>query len=87
MLTVFWSPLGFSLVETLLKGIHFDSQSFCSSLLSAIEQNRLSETPEDRRRRMVIHFDNATPCTAKFTIDYLRANRLTRAPHPTFYRI
>jgi hypothetical protein len=33
---------------------------------------------------MVLHFDNATPHTAKCTIDYLRANQLTRAPHPTF---
>jgi histone-lysine N-methyltransferase SETMAR len=33
---------------------------------------------------MVVHFDNATPHTAKCTIDYLRANRLTRARHPAF---
>jgi hypothetical protein len=31
-----------------------------------------------------MHFDNATPHTTKWTIDYLRANRLTRAPHPAF---
>jgi hypothetical protein len=31
---------------------------------------------------MVVHFDNATSNTAKRTIDYLRANRLMRAPHP-----
>jgi hypothetical protein len=39
MLTVFWSPLGFSFVEILPKGIHVDSQYFCSSVLSAIVQN------------------------------------------------
>jgi hypothetical protein len=33
---------------------------------------------------MVVHFDNETPCTAKCTIDYLRVNRLTPAPHPAF---
>jgi hypothetical protein len=84
MLAVFWSPLGFSHVEILSKGILFDSQSFYSNILSAIIQNPPSETPEDRRRRMVLHFDNATPRTAKCTIDSLRANRLTRAPHPVF---
>jgi hypothetical protein len=36
MLAVFWSPLGFSLVEILPKGIHFDSQYFTSNILSAI---------------------------------------------------
>jgi hypothetical protein len=70
MLTVFWSPLGFSLVEILPKEILFDSQYFCSNVLSAIVQNQPSETPEDRRRRMVVHFDNATPHTAECTIDY-----------------
>jgi hypothetical protein len=39
MLTVLWSPLGFSLAEILPKGIHFDSQYFCSNILSAIVQN------------------------------------------------
>jgi hypothetical protein len=44
MLAVFWSPLGFILVETLPEGIRFDSQYFCSNILSAIVQNRRSET-------------------------------------------
>jgi hypothetical protein len=63
MLTVFWSLLGVFLVETLPKGIHFDSQYFCSNILSAIVRNRLSESPGDQRRRMVVHFDNPTPHT------------------------
>jgi histone-lysine N-methyltransferase SETMAR len=82
MLTVFWSPLSFSLSEILPTGIRSDSQYFCSNILFAIMQNRRSEAPEDRRRRMVLHFDNATPHTAKCTSCYLKVNRLTRAPHP-----
>jgi histone-lysine N-methyltransferase SETMAR len=84
MLTIFWSPLGFFLVEILPKGIYFDSQYFCPNVLFAIVQNRPSEIPGDRRRRMVVHFDNATSHSAKCTIDYLMANRLTRAPYPAF---
>jgi hypothetical protein len=49
MPTVFWSPLGFSLIKSLPKGIRFDSQYFCCNILSAIVQNRPSEIPEDRR--------------------------------------
>jgi hypothetical protein len=56
----------------------FDSQYFCSTILSAIVQSLPSDTPEDRRRRTVVHFVNVTPHTAKCTIDYLRANRLVR---------
>jgi hypothetical protein len=84
MLTVFWSPLGFSLVEILSKRIRFDSEYFCSNILSAIVQNQPSETPEDRRQRMVMHFDSATAHRAKCTNDYPRANRLTRVQHPAF---
>jgi hypothetical protein len=32
----------------------------------------------------MMHFDNATPHTAKCTIDHLRANRLARGSHPAF---
>jgi histone-lysine N-methyltransferase SETMAR len=84
MLTIFWSPLGFSLAEIPPKETHFDSQFFCSNSLSAIVQNQPSETPKDRGRRIVVHFDNATSHTAKCMIDYLRANRLTRVLHPAF---
>jgi hypothetical protein len=33
---------------------------------------------------MILHFDNATRHGTKCTIDSLKANRLTRAPHPVF---
>jgi hypothetical protein len=82
LLIVFWSPFGFSLVEILPKGIHCDSQYFCSNILSEIVQNRPSDIHENRRRRMVVHFDNTDQHTAKCMIDYLRANRLKRASHP-----
>jgi hypothetical protein len=84
MLAVFWSPVRFFLVEILPKGFNFDSQYFCSNILCAIVQNRPSEAPEDRRRRMVVHFDNTTSHTTKCAIDCLRANRLTWAPDPAF---
>jgi hypothetical protein len=63
-------------------GIHSDFQSFCSNIIFAIVQNRRSEAPEDRKRRMVLRFDNATPHTSKCTSDYLEVNWLTLRPHP-----
>jgi hypothetical protein len=33
---------------------------------------------------MMLYFDNAITHPAKCTIDYLRENRLARAPYPTF---
>jgi hypothetical protein len=84
MLAVFWSPLNFSFAKILPTRIHFDSQYSCSNILSEIMQNQPLETPEGRRRTMVVHFDNATLRAAKCMIGHLRANRLARAPHPAF---
>jgi hypothetical protein len=72
MLTVFWSPLGFSFVEILPKEIHCDGRYFCSSILSMAGQNRPAATPEDTRRNMVLHFDNACPHTARLRTGYMR---------------
>jgi hypothetical protein len=82
ILTIFWPPLSFFLVGILPKVTHLDSHDLCSATLSAIVQNSPSETPEDRKRRMMVHFDSATTHTAKCMIDCLRTNLLMRAPHP-----
>jgi hypothetical protein len=48
MFTVFWSPLGFSVVKILSKGQHFDGQYFTSTVLSVTAENRPVQTWEDQ---------------------------------------
>jgi histone-lysine N-methyltransferase SETMAR len=84
MLTVFWSPLGFSLVEILPKGERFNAEYFCLQILAGIVDRRPVETAEDMKRKMVLHFDNASPHTARLSSDYMNHNRLKRAPQPPF---
>jgi hypothetical protein len=74
MLPVFWSPLGFALVEMLPRGACFDPLYFCLKILCGIVRNRPTDTAEDERRRMVLHFDNAIPYTAHHTTDYMNHN-------------
>jgi hypothetical protein len=47
MLTIFWSPLGFALVQLLPKGQHFNAGYFCENILQEINQNRPAATAED----------------------------------------
>jgi histone-lysine N-methyltransferase SETMAR len=84
MLTVFWSPLGFPLVEILPKGEPFNAGYFCLKILAGIVEHRPVETAEDMTREMVLHYDNAIPHTARLSSDYMNHNRLKRAPQPPF---
>jgi histone-lysine N-methyltransferase SETMAR len=49
-----------------------------------IAENRPLQTWEDQNRKMVLHFDNASPHTARSTIGYMNRNRLARASHLPF---
>jgi hypothetical protein len=78
-LTVFGSPLGFAVVELLPKGAHFDAGYFSMKILAAIVERRPAGTTEDGRRKMGLHFDNASPHTARLTTEDMHQNRLCRA--------
>jgi histone-lysine N-methyltransferase SETMAR len=84
MLTVFWSPLGFALVRMLPKGAHFDAHYFCTNILAEVDRIRPAATAEDARRKVVLHFDNASPHSASATASFLSSHRMKRAPHPPF---
>jgi hypothetical protein len=60
MLAVFWSLLGFSLVEILPKGDHFNALYVCSKILHRIVKNRPVDTSEDQRGNMALNFANPT---------------------------
>jgi hypothetical protein len=47
MLTVFWSPLGFPLVQILPKGHHFHAEYLCNHRLHGIDRIRPATTDED----------------------------------------
>jgi histone-lysine N-methyltransferase SETMAR len=84
MLTVFWSPLGFPVIQCLPKGFRFTGEYFCSNILREIQEKRPNDRAEDGRRKLVLHFDNAAVHTARDTIDLMQRIRMKRAPHPPF---
>jgi hypothetical protein len=42
------------------------------------------QTWKDQSRKLMLHFVNAIPHTARSTIGYINPNRLVRTPHPLF---
>jgi hypothetical protein len=64
MPAVFWSPLGFAIVQILSKGYCFNAEYFCNHILHELDRKRPATTDEDASRKTVLHFDNATPYTA-----------------------
>jgi hypothetical protein len=71
-------------LDMLLKGEHFDARYFCVMTLDGIGANRLADATEDQRRRIVLHFGNASPHTIHHTTDFMNRNRLIRTSHQPF---
>lgn len=84
MLTVFWSPLGFRIVEMLPKGQRFNSEYFISSILQKIVDTQPPPVLNQPKRNVVIHMDNATPHRSLAARDFAKKNRLNFCPHPAF---
>jgi histone-lysine N-methyltransferase SETMAR len=84
MFTVFWSTLGFPLVQILPKGHRFNAEYLCNHILHEIDRIRPGTTDENARRKIVLHFDNATSHTATVSLAFLDWHRMRRAPQPPF---
>jgi hypothetical protein len=71
MLTVFWSLLGFPLVQILPIGHRFNVKYLCNHILHQSDRIRPATTDEDARRKIVLHFDNAITHTAAVSLAFL----------------
>jgi hypothetical protein len=87
MFTVFGSPLALLFVQILLKGHHFNAESFCNQILHEIDRIHPATTDEDARRKIVLHFDNATAHTAAASLAFLNSHRMRRALNRHFHRV
>lgn len=83
MLTVFWNPEGFLVVDLLPEGMHFNSEYFINNILEKIFQIT-AERRAECHRKVTLHFDNARPHTARKVTQYMGVRHMKRAPHPPF---
>jgi hypothetical protein len=82
ILTVFWSPLGFPVLDILPEKQPFTSEYFCTTIGTQLAQCALAETRQSGGRQLPVHMDNATPHRSKQTKEFMAKNRLISAAHP-----
>jgi hypothetical protein len=67
MITIFWSPFGFPVIDALPAGENFTGQYLCDNIVPQIAEQRPSDAQQNRGRKFVVHMDNATPHKPKST--------------------
>lgn len=83
MLTIFWNPEGFPLIDVLPEGTKFTAGYFIDKILSRILE-LYSPLIENNHRKITLHFDNARPHTARKVNDFMAVHHMKRAPHPAY---
>ena len=83
MLTVFWNPHGFAVIDFLPKEQTFNSQYYVSNILLELSKKN-GENSKRVKRKLVVHADNAKPHTSRFTTLFMESNKLKIAPHPPY---
>jgi hypothetical protein len=82
MPTVAWNLSGFHVVTRLPRGHKSNAGSCITETLERIQkwwtEQGVGSTP-----RLIVHAENAMPRVPKLSMDFVRANRMTRAPHPS----
>jgi hypothetical protein len=70
-------------VTALPKGLKLNTGHYTTEILERIK-NWSKGQGTGRTRQLIVHADNAKPCTAKVSMDFMDANRMMRAPHPAY---
>jgi hypothetical protein len=81
MIILFWSPLGFPVIQTLPAKVIFTSEFFVNAVLSHIVAGKPAGNPG---RRLIPHMDNASPHRARLTARNLEENQIAMSPDPAF---
>jgi hypothetical protein len=84
MVTVFWSPLGFLVLEPLAKRKTFTSDYFRETICLHFVEYIPLEMRQLRGRCLTVHMDNASSHRSKQTTDCLISLRLVSAVHPLY---
>jgi hypothetical protein len=81
IISIFWSPLGFPVIQVLPPKVTFTSKLFIDAILLHIVAAKPAVDPG---RRLVLHMDNASPPRAILTARNPEQNRMTTNRHLAF---
>jgi histone-lysine N-methyltransferase SETMAR len=83
MVTIFWNPGRFHLVNILPKGFKFNASYYVTQILDLLSRWRRTQVGRTNRK-LIVHADNARPHTAETTWQFMEQNLMQRAPHPAY---
>lgn len=83
MLTVFWNPNGFALVKVLPDHMKFNAEYFINEILTELYE-KTRTIPNKGYRKVVLHFDNARPHTARKVTQFMEEHHMKKAPQPAY---
>jgi hypothetical protein len=81
MIIIFWSLLGFPVIQALPPKVAFTSKFFIDGILPHIVAAKPAGDPDGR---LVLYRDNASPHRGRLTARNLEENRITASPRPAF---
>jgi transposase len=83
-IAIFWSPLGFPVIDALPNGEKFTAQYFCDNIVPQIAEQRSSDARQKTGRKLVLHMDNAILHRAKLKKSCFKTLRIREADHPPY---
>ena len=83
LLSVYWNPNGFLLIDALPKGSKFNADYYINNILIPLTENG-TLYPDTNGRRLNLHVDNARPHTAKKSTQTMEYLGLKKVPHPPY---
>ena len=66
------------------QNVKITGQYFVHNVLNEIEQSELLWEAERKKRKLMIHFDNAPWHNSKFVEAHIKSSKLRRMPHPMY---
>jgi histone-lysine N-methyltransferase SETMAR len=84
MITIFWNPHGFHVVEMLPDGEKFTAEYMTSVILAKLVEALYGTVRPKNQRKIWVHIDNAAPHNAKLTRDFLEKSEFHRLPQPPY---
>jgi hypothetical protein len=81
MSTVARNHSGFHVVTAVAKGLKCNAGYYATEILERVK-NWWKEQRAGSTRKLIVHADSARPHMTKLSMDFMDANRMTRAPHP-----
>jgi histone-lysine N-methyltransferase SETMAR len=84
MWTIFWSPLGFPVVDTPATCAKMDSDCFIAHVLAQLKPGMFLDGRRPHAKRLTFHLDNCSVHTSGVSEVYLAEHSMIRLKHPPY---